>query len=211
MSNLWTFGDSFTAGNGTLANEPYTRYRQSEQDVIWPVILSKKLRMPLANKGMGLFSNDKIIDTIIANYHSIQGGDLVIIGKTFPFRTDIPNKTDDELLTIAPNHLNSILNRYSKSEIENINEMLVLFDSEAITQRQDFRFNFLKQLITQRATCVIWSSKLFMKFETIRQATDHFIDDSHWSYKGHKDFADFMFNEVISNGIAPVEKKDRLI
>jgi hypothetical protein len=211
MSKLWTFGDSFTAGNGTLPNEAYTKYWETEEDVIWPLILSKKLQIPVLNKGMGLFSNDKIIDTVIANYHSIQGGDLVIIGKTFPFRTDIPNKTDDELLTIAPNHLNSLQNRYSKAEIENISEMIVLFDSEAIKQRQDFRFNFLKHLIAQRATCIVWSSKLFDKFETIRQATDYFIDDSHWSYKGHKDFADFMFNEIVSNGISPVEIKNKLI
>ena len=211
MSKLWTFGDSFTAGNGTLPNEPYTKYQQSKEDVIWPLLLSKKLQIPLVNKGMGLFSNDKIIDTVIENYHSIQGGDLVIIGKTFPFRIDIPNKTDDELLTIAPNHLTSIQNRYSKTEIESINEMLVLFDSEAIRQRQDFRFNFLKQLITQRSTCVIWSSKLFFKFETIREATDHFLDDSHWSYKGHKDFADFMFSEVINNDITPSVLKNKLI
>jgi hypothetical protein len=211
MSKLWTFGDSFTAGNGTLPNELYTEYRESEEDVIWPLILSKKFNIPVINKGMGLFSNDKIIDTVIGNYHSIERGDLVIIGKTFPFRTDIPNKTDDELLTIAPSHLNSIQTRYSKAEIENINEMLVLFDSEAIRQRQDFRFDFLKQLINQRATCIIWSSKLFDKFETIREATDHYIDDSHWSYRGHKDFADFMFDEVVSNGITPAEVKNKLI
>jgi hypothetical protein len=211
MSTLWTFGDSFTAGNGTLANEPYTKYRKSAQDVVWPLLLSKKLQIPVVNKGMGLFSNDKIIDTVIGNYYSIQSGDLVIIGKTFPFRIDIPNKTDDELLTIAPNHLNSILTRYTKAEVENINEMMVLFDSEAIRQRQDLRFNFLKQLISQRATCIIWSSKLFFKFETIREATDHFLDDSHWSYKGHKDFANFMLNEIVSNGITPAEIRDKLI
>ena len=167
--------------------------------------------MELVNKGMGLFSNDKIIDTIITNYNFIQQGDLVIIGKTFPFRVDIPNKTDDELLTVAPSHIDSMQNRYSKTEIEDINKILFLFDSEVVTQRQDLRYNFLKQLITQRATCIIWSSKLFFKFESIRQATDHYLDDSHWSYRGHKDFANFMYNEVISNGITPPEIKSKLI
>jgi hypothetical protein len=211
MSKLWTFGDSFTAGNGTLPNEAYTKYWQSEEDVIWPLILSKKLQIPVVNKGMGLFSNDKIIDTVIANYHLIREGDLVIIGKTFPFRTDIPNKTDDELLTVAPNHFTSIQNRYTKAEIESINEMIVLFDSEAIKQRQDLRFNFLKQLISERAGCILWSSKLFFKFETIREATDHFLDDSHWSYKGHKDFANFMLNEISDNVLTPAAMKHKLI
>ena len=211
MSKLWTFGDSFTAGNGQLPGEAYLNYKKSDEDVIWPLIISRKLGMELVNKGMGLFSNDKIIDTIITNYNFIEEGDLVIIGKTFPFRVDIPNKTDDELLTVAPSHIDSMQNRYSKSEIEYINKILFLFDSEAIAQRQDLRYNFLKQLITKRATCIIWSSKLFFKFESIRQATDHYLDDSHWSYKGHKDFANFMYNEVISNGITPAEIKSKLI
>jgi hypothetical protein len=211
MSKLWTFGDSFTAGNGQLPGEAYTSYKKSEEDIIWPLIVSQRLEIELVNRGMGLFSNDKILDSIITAYDFIEGGDLVIIGKTFPFRVDIPNKTDDELLTVAPNHFTAIQNRYSKVEIKNINETLVLFDSEMIRRRQDLRFNFLKQLINQRANCIIWSSGLFDKFETIRQATDHFLDDSHWSYKGHRDFADFVLNEIAGNNLTPPKLKNKLI
>ena len=40
---LWVFGDSFTAGNGCLANELYTKYKKSDEDIIWPEIISSKL------------------------------------------------------------------------------------------------------------------------------------------------------------------------
>ena len=211
MRRLWTFGDSFTAGNGTLPNEAYTKYKQSEEDVIWPLLLSKKLQIPLVNKGMGLFSNDKIIDTIIANYHSIQGGDVVVIGKTFSFRIDIPSKKEDTLLTVAPSHFYSLHNDYTKSEIQKIDELVILFDCPLIKHRQDFRFNFLKQLIETKAKCIIWDVVIWENYETIKQATDCLIDDLHWSYKGHRDFADFMFNEVVNYSITPVKIKNKLI
>lgn len=211
MSKLWTFGDSFTAGNGTLPNEAYTKYKQSEEDVIWPLLLSKKLQIPLVNRGTGLFSNDKIIDTVIENYHFIEQGDIVVLGKTFPFRVDIPNKKNDSLLTVAPSHFFSLQNDYVESEIQKINELVVLFDSPLIKHRQDFRFNFLKQLIETKAKCIVWDVSIWENYETIEKATNYLIEDSHWSYKGHRDFADFMFNEVISNGITTAEIKDRLI
>jgi hypothetical protein len=211
MRRLWTFGDSFTAGNGTLPNEAYTKYKQSEEDVIWPLLLSKKLQIPLVNKGMGLFSNDKIIDTIIANYHSIQGGDVVVIGKTFSFRIDIPSKKEDTLLTVAPSHFYSLHNDYTKSEIQKIDELVILFDCPLIKHRQDFRFNFLKQLIETKAKCIVWDVVIWENYETIKQATDCLIDDLHWSYKGHRDFADFMFNEVVNYSITPVKIKNKLI
>ena len=69
MSQLWVFGDSFTAGNGCLLNEDYTRYKISNEDLVWPEIVASKLNFKLINLGMGAYSNDKIIDSIIENYN----------------------------------------------------------------------------------------------------------------------------------------------
>ena len=211
MSKLWTFGDSFTAGNGILPNESFPEYKKPEKGMPWPSILSDKLNLELKNKGVGLFSNDKIIDTIIENYHFIQEGDVVVIGKTFSFRIDIPSKKEDTLLTVAPSHFYSLHNDYTKSEIQKIDELVILFDCPLIKHRQDFRFNFLKQLIETKAKCIVWDVDIWENYETIKQATDCLIDDSHWSYKGHRDFADFMFNEVVNYSITPVKIKNKLI
>ena len=211
MSKLWTFGDSFTAGNGVLPNEPFPEYKKPEEGIPWPLILSQKLNLELKNKGMGLFSNDKIIDTILENYHFIREGDIVIIGKTFSFRVDIPNKKNDALLTVAPGHFYSLQNDYTKSEIQSINEFIILFDSPLVKHRQDFRFNFLKQLIEPKAKCILWDVDIWEDYETIKEATNYFIDDSHWSYKGHRDFADFMLNKITNNNTTLAEIKNKLI
>ena len=46
MNKLFVFGCSFTYGNGCLPNEPYfLKYKKSEDDLIWPEIIAKKLNL----------------------------------------------------------------------------------------------------------------------------------------------------------------------
>ena len=49
MSKLWVFGDSFTAGNGCLANEEYPlKYKLASEHLIWPEILTKNLNLEIS-------------------------------------------------------------------------------------------------------------------------------------------------------------------
>lgn len=200
MSKLFLFGDSFTAGNGCLPNEEYTvNYKKNSNDLIWGELLAKGLDLPLTNYGMGLFSNDKILDTIMIAYNEISEDDIVIIGKTFPFRVDIPSKTEATLLTVAPNHFSSIQETYSKEEIEHLNYLLVTFDNPLIKARQDLRFNFFKNLLESKGVkkVILWEVlELCWSFESIETATNSKINDKHWSYKGHKDFAKYMLCNI---------------
>jgi hypothetical protein len=196
---LFLFGDSFTAGNGALPIEEYTLKYKTENDSVWPEIVAKELGLTLVNYGMGLFSNDKILDVIMLAYDEISEGDTVIIGKTFPFRVDIPDKTDTQLLTLAPNHFTSIQNRYSKEEIEHLNHLLVILDSPLMKFRHDFRFDFFKKLLESKRVkqVILWEvSDLCHSFETIQTATNFEIQDTHWSFKGHKDFAEYILRII---------------
>jgi hypothetical protein len=87
MATLWTFGDSMTFGHGCVPNyegdEYYKKYKKSDDDLIWPVILANKLGYKLNNLGKCGASNDYIFDKIIDNYHSISENDIVIVNKTF--------------------------------------------------------------------------------------------------------------------------------
>ena len=45
MNKLFVFGCSFTHGNGCLPHEAYSlKYKKSEDDLIWPEIIAKKLQ-----------------------------------------------------------------------------------------------------------------------------------------------------------------------
>jgi hypothetical protein len=191
MSRLWTFGDSFTAGNGCLPTENYIKYKTSNEDLVWPEIIANALNLELINIGMGAYSNDKIIDSIIEKYNLINSDDLVIIGSTFYNRFDVPN--NDGLLTISPTNLPT-------------NEKLLLplvsiMDSNLLEERHKLRINFLKQQIIEKgAKCLVWEVETeWTKYENIKSATDGEIKDLHWSYKGHKDFANYILN-IINNG-----------
>jgi len=191
MSRLWVFGDSFTAGNGCLLNEDYTRYKISNEDLVWPEIIANALNLELINIGMGAYSNDKIIDSIIENYNLINNDDLVIIGSTFYNRFDVPN--NDSLLTISPTNL--------PTNQELLLHFVSIMDSDLLKERHKLRINFLKQQIIEKgAKCLVWEVETeWAKYENIKSATDDEIKDLHWSYRGHKDFANYILN-IINNG-----------
>lgn len=213
MNQLWVFGDSFTAGNGCHPSEEYhLKYKSTDNDLIWPDILSKNLNLEVVNKGMGLYSNDKIIDTVMEYYYSVKEGDLVIIGKTFPSRFDIPTKNRETLMTISPINLNSITLTYfnagyDKQEVDYLWQMVELMDDPMLARRQDFRFDFLKSILFEHRkvrNCVIWDvDKIWNNFETINDVTKGDVFDHHWSYQGHRDFASYIIEHI--------EKKEEVI
>ena len=44
---------------------------------------------------------------------------------------------------------------------------------------------------------LVWDvGETFSTYETIQDATDNKINDGHWSYKGHKDFANYILNRL---------------
>ena len=188
MKNLWVFGDSFTYGNGCLLGDPYEKkYRASNDEKIWPVIVSEKLGMNLKNKGFGLYSNDKIIDTIIENYDYISEGDLVILGKTFYSRFDIP--INNHLITLSPTNL-------PPYEDEFLNELIICMNSKLFEDRQMKRFDFFKNQLEKRGVFFLtWDVETeWYSYETIKSVTSGEIIDLHWSYKGHNDFSKRILN-----------------
>jgi len=207
MSKLWCFGDSFTFGHGCRPDGPmseyYHKYRK-EGDGIWVNILAKELNLEIVNRGMGLYSNDKIIDSIIDEYDNIAENDYVIIEKGFTHRFDMPNLDDNYLITIAPSPRNLLTKDftlasidYTEDEIKSIEYMVVTLDSKLITERQVKRLNFLKKIIENKKIkkCILWDIIDYINplvYENIVHATNGEIIDHHWSFKGHKLFAEEM-------------------
>lgn len=194
MNNIYIFGDSFSAGNGALSEDEYfLKHKKTTDDLPWGETLANKLKMSLINSAFGGYSNDKILDSVIKKYESINSGDVVIIGKTFYHRFDIPNKNSTSLITLAPNPDNLLSNNYTNDEKEKITYLSTLMDSKLFKYRQDLRFDFIKNLLMKKNVekCIIWDVQTtWNDYETIWKATDGEIKDHHWSYKGHRDFTD---------------------
>jgi len=72
-------------------------------------------------------------------------------------------------------------------------------DSEVNDIRVDNRLNFFRELFLAKKVkrCIVWDIMNHLDkniYERIQEATNDEIVDAHWSYKGHKTFAEQMYN-----------------
>lgn len=204
MNKLFLFGDSFTFGYGCTENEEFALKYKKPEDLLWFEIISNEFDLEIVNYGMGLYSNDKIIDSVIDAYDDIGENDYVIIEKGFTHRFDMPNLDDNYLITIAPSPRNLLTKYftlasidYTEDEIKSIEYMVVTLDSKLIIERQVKRLNFLKKIIENKKIkkCILWDIIDYINplvYENIVHATNGEIIDHHWSFKGHKLFAEEM-------------------
>jgi hypothetical protein len=200
MSNLFLFGDSFTSD----IEIKYVREYKKHGDYHWGEIVANTYNLNLVNLGVGSFSNDRILDKIIENFSTINEDDIVVIGKTFYNRFDIPNKkhkikdTSLRFTTITP--LSQLLNfGFTLEESKAITLFSTIMDDKAFVDRANLRYKFIKDFLHFKKikSCIFWEVEdLWNNFESIKTATSDKIDDNHWSYKGHKDFANYILNKL---------------
>jgi hypothetical protein len=207
MNNLFVYGCSFTACRETNPEHVYYDNYKKDDDDNWPNLIGKSLNLNVYNFGEGLFSNDKIIDSVINSFDLITEGDLIILQMSFNHRFDIPDFNNKRLFTIAPNPENLLNNfylseseqKYSKDEIEHLSYVTTLMDGELIGQRNINRFNFIKKILVdyKKTKCIIWDMPpIGDKYQTIYEATNGKINDNHWSFKGCKDFSKYILNKL---------------
>jgi hypothetical protein len=214
MATLWTFGDSFTAGDGCVENlgirdgdyKYYNQYKELDSD-IWPNILGRTIGLNVKNIGKSGASNDYILDSIIDNFYMIGPNDVVIIEKTFHQRFDVPKLNGngfhtqyaEELYLYSMDLKN---NKYHKDklEIDTLLNYAVLFaDNKLFKERQNKRFEFIKnQLNAKTNKILIWDvlDVTKGKIETIGQHTDGKIKDYHFSFNGHKAFSELLYKKL---------------
>ena len=231
-NTLWTFGDSMTFGHGcsdechSHTKEEYLAYKK-EGDDIWPKHLSKFLDYNLKNLGRNGASNDYILDCIIDNFDNIKENDVVVINKTIHGRIEVPYK--DKTYRIPASYEqtkvdlvenNSFIHKvwiteefkdFGEERIEAfINFQYHFSDHVFYKNRNNKRFDFLKgRLVNEKKVkfCFVWgleeSIDILRTFANIKQDTNGKIDDTHFSFKGHLDFARYLY--------AMIDNQKRLI
>jgi uncharacterized protein YozE (UPF0346 family) len=219
MGKLFTFGDSFTF-NKKLDECEYAIGYRNDGDTYWTNIISEKLGLELHNFGYGSLSNDRILDSIIENIDLINTGDVVIVGKSFNNRFDIPNPYEFEkpdiihnFKTISPHSIDILISEgFSKSEAESIIFYGHVYDDTAFIKRHDLRFKFIEKYLKNKKIydVIFWEvGSMWNKYENIKTATNNKINDLHWSFEGHRKFADFIINEIENKKLIPKRKQFR--
>jgi len=199
MNTLWTFGDSFTEGTGCGIDDEYHKNYFKEGDKIWPFWLSELLNTNLKNCGVGGYSNDMILDSIIDNWKYIKEKDIVFIAFGYSHRFDAP--VNGELKSIVHNFSEKNNNALTNEQFETlVNFQYYFSDNELYKNRQLKRFEWIKNLLINKKCelVVIWNVQIDIKnLETITGATNGKIKDGHLSYKGHKSLAEIFYKKYI--------------
>lgn len=205
MAKLYTFGDSFTAGDGCRpGNEYYENYKKSNE-LIWPALVANHYNIELVNKGHSGCSNEIIIDNLISEWDNINPEDIVIIGKTFSHRFDIEHQLiKNKLISIwGPGWFNwEPVQDWNGLDI--LKNYLLLFrtDTSVFYNRHCNYLDFLKNQLqnTKGVNTILWDvEKNTYNFETIAAATKRKIIDHHFSFQGHYDFSKWVINKIEPN------------
>ena len=203
MNTIWGFGDSLTFGYGCRPDGPLTEYYNEyrrEGDKVWIEWLGEWRGMKTENKGSCGVSNDYIFDSVIENYNSIERGDIVIIGTTLWGRRDIPivDRWLPLLSIVEAGGEVTGLNTMSIEDRNTIVEYQLRFGEHPLWEdRWSKRFLFLKEILHNRGIqTLIWhiNDEVSMRIERIKETS--LIDDSHFSFAGHKAFGEYLMRRL---------------
>ncbi len=205
MNTLWAFGDSFTFGHGCRLDGPLPEYcseYKTEVDDVWPNHLGKMLNVDVNNFGKCGASNDFIIDCIIDQWNFIKENDFVVIGVTYHSRFDVPLKNRKALSSIYWGFEDlDLFEGEEKEQMETLVNFQYFFANHELYKKRHLkRYNFLNKLLKEKkVTTLIWDVDYIQQntqFEKIATATNGKIEDYHFSFKGHLDFANMIYKKV---------------
>lgn len=212
-NTLWAFGDSMTFGHGcnelcvSETKEDYLPYKK-EGDDVWTNHLSRFLNYDVINLGKNGASNDYIFDTILDNFENIKENDVVIINMTLHGRIEVP--IGNEIMNVLSSYENALkiirdnMGEENDEKIETILNFQYHFSNHQFyKERHRKRFKFIKDRLKEDKKVrfiYLWSLEdddaIYRSFQTIKDDTRGKINDTHFSFKGHLDFAHYLYSTM---------------
>jgi hypothetical protein len=217
-NTLWAFGDSMTFGHGCNINctshikDEYLPYKK-EGDDVWSNHLGGFLKCEVKNLGKNGASNDYIFDTIIDNFDEIVEGDVVIINTTLYGRIEVP--IGDQMFNVLSSYEDVIkivrdgVTDDDNEKIETVINFQHHFSNHQFYKiRHKKRFEFIKNRLIKEKNIkfiYLWSLEdddgVYSSFQTIKDHTKGKINDTHFSFNGHLNFAYFLLSLINKNKI----------
>lgn len=212
MKTFWFYGDSYTGGFGVTPE--YAYYHLYEGDLpkkSWPELVSEYFNVECVNRGIAGSDNNNILDNILNDIPFFSETDMVFISLTFPVRFPLYNHSQGRI-TFCTNNVftqkrkkaEKYLDVFFKSEKEK--EILLDYIYTFVTPYTSSwrayylnRFNSIKKILDKKnIRTYIWSSEQEFNennHHIIRECTSS-VDDDHWSFLGHKQFADKVLQNI---------------
>jgi hypothetical protein len=219
MNKLWVFGDSFSEPFSKIMDTTGFGYRSKYNkwkgyiSKSYGDIISEKLNLLHFNKAGGGNDNYTIFDSIIHSLEKINKDDVIIIGWSNTIRFRVVG-VENSFKTIRPHSLSFItkLNKYTKNidlSDKALQEISLNRDSVAYINELNnyikllnFSFNGNKIIhwspFSQDTQGLNTNLKTSVKYELIKDETNGFIDDGHFSENAHKVLSEQLI-DIIDN------------
>lgn len=221
-NTLWCFGDSFTIGNGCIdidGKHYYSEYPERRvKRGIFPERIADHFGLELVNKGFAGSSNTMILESIIDNMSNIKKGDRVIIGMSDSARLETFVSLGGVEPTFTPPHGTTVEEQrwsrfplthyiastdikywapFTKQQASIVQKYIIEVILPIATYKEYHELQLVKKLTKALLSdyIYIWGANQWTEYEDIFTATKGKLEDYHFSWKGHKDFANKVIKE----------------
>jgi hypothetical protein len=192
------FGDSFTYCQGCTSDHEYYKRTYDGTQKTWIELMSEFLNDEYTNYGRPGVGNQKIIDSVVENIKNIKTDDIVFLSRTHDERLQMPYKNHftDILPGMVYEH-DDINSDYYKT-IDDYVKFILFPNFEGVTNRYNTLFHRITEYFESiNVKCIRWD----VENHTIRDEKAVYsiisdehpeINDSHWSWKGHTEFFQYI-------------------
>ena len=210
MSKAWFFGDSLTFGTGCSPDESYYHKYKKPDSKIFPEIIAEHYELGYYNQGQPGLSADSILISFYENFKDITNNDIVIIFRGFYDRIDIPDSKGNMriLHQYGLNQKDTYNNsKFTIEELKLISQygLKYLMNNPVRYKRNDLAFDYISKTLDKlQIKNYIWGPEEIHPSTEInknqRLTIDHHtngeIQDFHFSYPGHIDFAKYIISKL---------------
>lgn len=200
-NTCWFFGDSFTQGHNCHKGDEYYEKTYKDGCKIWTTIVSEKLNCKEVNTAEGGMSNMAIITQIITNMSKMKKDDYAIITNTLVHRV-LAFKDNGDFINI----INDIKNGYVRGSSKH--ECVIDYIFYEIFPHSEYYAKWylslyeglIEELKLRKVKTIFWPADLWYpirdcKFHKIIDDVPS-IKDSHFSWRGHEQFSQYILNEI---------------
>lgn len=197
-NNLFIFGDSFS---NSFVRILYDKYELEGKGELWWEIVANKLNFNVKNHSIGSKSNLLLLSELLEQQKYISKNDIVVVSLTHSARIDLYFEEEQRFWAGTPFWENVDTPMYYKDEHISVQNFVSEWISPYIRVYDNLYSKMLNNIVaTLPCKTVVWNREIYKDFESIELATGGEHKDSHWSWKGQQDFAEYILKSINSKG-----------
>ena len=209
-NKVWFFGDSFTFGEGCVNEvngQPHPYLKRHPEGKLWTDIVGDFLNRDKVNLGVSGCSNQHVLEEMVLYLPKIKRDDIVIVGTPIGARYKVYVGHDlNKFLHINQGSFDQTSRKieitHDESYNKELNGVLEKYLYEYIMPSsytyESHYTNLIEKILIELNNrgvhTLLWDFNEFGKHERIREVTD--IDDYHWSWEGHRTWANKCINKL---------------